>query len=1348
MTCPPYASFFRPQLIDRSLLLSCMLALSVVTTIATVSGLAGASRVLAVRALTRKAALLPAPGATATFNINANGAKEVTSTGTPNQGDVDGTAIGTITFDNGTGSGNTGSAIINLTLTNLDTGTIDLTGHHIHQAPSTTTGPIVIDFGDPDTIRSGNTLSGTITGLPAATITSLMANSSGFYYNLHNAQFTGGAVRDQLGDASQTGPTLTVNSTADPGDGVCTTNNCTLREAITAANNIAGANTITFDPIVFAAPGPYTINLGSRLPDLITDMTITGPGANILTVNRNAAAAFRIFTIHGNATVQIHGLTMTNGNDGVGGAILVGFNSSDKGTLTLTNVAVTNNTATSTISGGGGINLLHGALTVINSTISGNHAPNASSSGGGGGLFIQGTLTVVNSTISGNDSNSYGGGILNFNGTVSLSNSTIANNTATRGGGLLRLNGTTTLKSTIVADNTASTNPDVDANGGAILSDGFNLIENTGSTTITQNGGAGPNITGLDPQLNPLADNGGQTDTHSLKTNSPAIDKGRNFAVDASNNPINADQRGQTRPFNTAVANATGGDGSDIGAFEAQAAEVDADNDGTPDDVDTDDDNDGVSDANDLCPETPASATVNSSGCTVFTVNSVDDDAASGSTTNGICTTGQTVTVNSVSVPECTLRAAIQEAQGSAGADFISFDPVVFATAGGPYTINLASALPDLTTDMTITGSGANVLTVRRNAAASFRIFTVRGNSTVRISGLTMTNGNQGSGGAILVGFGSASTGTVTLANVAVTNNTAPNTLGGGIAVGFGSLTLIDSTVSGNHSNGVGGGGGGGIGVINSATVSVVNSTISGNDSTTFGGGLYSTGMALVTITNSTVSNNTAPQGGGLYTSGTINVGSTIVANNSATGGTGPDLSGAFNSLDYNLFENTSGATFTGTTTHDITGQDPQLLPLSPNGGPTETHALSSTSPAIDQGKSFGSTTDQRGQPRPFDIASIAPATGGDNSDIGAFELQNSTPLAVAPSPSPSTNEDTAVVITLTGTDSEDNNLTFTITDAPDNGSLVPLAAPDCSATNSCTATYTYTPNPDYFGGDSFKFKVNDGKVDSTEETVTITINAVNDVPSFTKGADQTVFNSAPQTITNWATNLSAGPANESAQALDFIVTNDNNALFAAQPTIDPSGTLTFTPAPGMSGTATISVKIHDNGGTALGGQDTSAVQTFVITVNLTGWSISGANGATEDESNPQRPTYTNFTAAANAGSPAGTYVLRYNITAMGNLTSVGAVSTRLRVRFRDDGTGSQVTIAIIRSSILGGSETLGTIFDSDAYTPGSGFQTQEILMPAITFDFTQNTYWLEVRMSKTNELNQPGIGSVQFNQQ
>ena len=139
-----------------------------------------------------------------TFTISANGAKEVTAAGVPNQGDPDGTALGTIRFDNGTGSGSTGSAVFDLSLLNID-GT--LSGHHIHQAPATSTGGIVVDFGNPNTILSGSpssgTLSGTVTGLPAATITNIFNSPAGFYYNLHSTpNFPAGAVRDQLPEPS------------------------------------------------------------------------------------------------------------------------------------------------------------------------------------------------------------------------------------------------------------------------------------------------------------------------------------------------------------------------------------------------------------------------------------------------------------------------------------------------------------------------------------------------------------------------------------------------------------------------------------------------------------------------------------------------------------------------------------------------------------------------------------------------------------------------------------------------------------------------------------------------------------------------------------------------------------------------------------------------------------------------------------------------------------------------------------------------------------------------------------------------------------------------------------------
>src|SRR5207247_1067865 len=115
----------------------------------------------------------------------------------------------------------------------------------------------------------------------------------------------------------------------------------------------------------------------------------------------------------------------------------------------------------------------------------------------------------------------------------------------------------------------------------------------------------------------------------------------------------------------------------------------------------------------------------------------------------------------------------------------------------------------------------------------------------------------------------------------------------------------------------------------------------------------------------------------------------------------------------------------------------------------------------------------------------------------------------------------------------------------------------------------------------------------------TITVNPVNDAPVFTKGADPSVAtNAGLQSVSGWATGISAGPADEAGQALTFVVTaNTNPALFASGPAIGAAGTLSYTPAANVSGTATIAVVLKDNGGTSNGGADTSAEQTFTITV-------------------------------------------------------------------------------------------------------------------------------------------------------
>lgn len=137
--------------------------------------------------------------------------------------------------------------------------------------------------------------------------------------------------------------------------------------------------------------------------------------------------------------------------------------------------------------------------------------------------------------------------------------------------------------------------------------------------------------------------------------------------------------------------------------------------------------------------------------------------------------------------------------------------------------------------------------------------------------------------------------------------------------------------------------------------------------------------------------------------------------------------------------------------------------------------------------------------------------------------------------------------------------------------------------------------------GDGYSFEdLDEGEIDDTVDfgNQIDPLTPANQAPSFVKGADQTVLqDSGLQTVGGWASSIAAGPVSESAQSVDFIVSNDNNALFSVQPAIAPDGTLAFTPAAGAFGTATVTVQLHDNAGTANGGVDSSAVQTFIITV-------------------------------------------------------------------------------------------------------------------------------------------------------
>jgi hypothetical protein len=186
------------------------------------------------------------------------------------------------------------------------------------------------------------------------------------------------------------------------------------------------------------------------------------------------------------------------------------------------------------------------------------------------------------------------------------------------------------------------------------------------------------------------------------------------------------------------------------------------------------------------------------------------------------------------------------------------------------------------------------------------------------------------------------------------------------------------------------------------------------------------------------------------------------------------------------------------------------------------------------------------------------------------------------------TLEDTPKTFLLSAIDVDGDPLQYTITDGPVYGELTGTAP-----------NLTYTPIPNYNGTDQFTFKVSDGLSDSSPVTVSVSISAVNDAPSFTLAGSNVAVKSSTgkQSISGWARNISAGPSNEASQAIDFVVTNSNPQLFLSQPVISPQGTLTFTPAKSKKGTATGTVYAHDNGGTDNGGVNHSSPLSFTISV-------------------------------------------------------------------------------------------------------------------------------------------------------
>jgi hypothetical protein len=266
---------------------------------------------------------------------------------------------------------------------------------------------------------------------------------------------------------------------------------------------------------------------------------------------------------------------------------------------------------------------------------------------------------------------------------------------------------------------------------------------------------------------------------------------------------------------------------------------------------------------------------------------------------------------------------------------------------------------------------------------------------------------------------------------------------------------------------------------------------------------------------------------------------------------------------------------------------------------------------------------------------------------VGVPPLVTCNTPPVATDVSATTNEDNAVTITLSGSDADGDPLTFSIVTGPLHGNLGPIVP-----TGPTTATVNYTPNLNYNGPDSFVYQANDGNGGTDNATVTITVNPVNDPPSFQAGPTVIVLeDSGPQTYVNWATSISPGPADEAGQTVTFTVTNDNPSLFSVQPALASNGTLTFTPAANQYGNANITITAQDNGGTASGGNDTSAPQTSAINVTPVNDAPSftaGGNVTVNEDSGAYSAAWaTAISAGPNEGSQSVTFVVNNDNNAL-----------------------------------------------------------------------------------------------------
>jgi hypothetical protein len=694
-------------------------------------------------------------------------------------------------------------------------------------------------------------------------------------------------------------PALIVSNTNDSGPG-------SLRQAILDANSNPGDDVITFLPSLTG-----TIDLISTLPDLSSNIDITGPGADRLAVQRGVQDIHYVFTVTSGATVAVAGLTVGNvtAPPAFGGA----FENLNGGTLAITNCTIASKSGTD------GDLANYGTMTVTNSAITGNY--------GHGSINNVGTMTLENSTVAGN----HNGGIYVQGGALTVRDSTIANNYDIICGGIYILVGgaTVTVQNTIIALNQAAipTHPDV---FGPFVSLGHNLIGNgTDSTGFTAPGDqVGTSAALLNPQLEPLQNNGGSTETMALLPGSPAINAG-----DTAASPGPYDQRGLGFPRVV--------DGFiDIGAFESEV-------------------NLTVRNLND-------------SGAGSLRQAILDANRLAGDHT--ITFAPGVVGTISLATPLPNLSNNI-DLEGP-GAGNLTVEPATGIHFG----------MFDITSGVTVTLAGLTITGGLADSGGGIR----NDSGTVTVRQCTVSGGSALNGGGIanfgtLTIDGSTITGNTAQASVVPPHlgdihGSATPGLGGGI-YNAGSMTIVDITVAANTV--VGGTGGG---IYNPGNLVIHSSTVAGNVARSLVVGLIyipyivGSGGGIATGNGS---------GSACAIHNTIIAQNALESAPNVPAGSGPDVAGSVTSQGHNLIgDGTGSGGFVATDLVGTSAQpiDPRLGPLQDNGGPTLTMALLPYNPAIDGGDNTGAPGpfDQRGPGFPRIVNGVL--------DIGAFEYQGPFP--------------------------------------------------------------------------------------------------------------------------------------------------------------------------------------------------------------------------------------------------------------------------------------------------------------------------------------------------------------------